>query len=526
LPGHAGDVLNDAFETLNVLNASFRTSPQPDTFALPLDRLRMGTMVTGVHYRHPAVLANMAATVDIISGGRLDLGIGAGCNEQESGAYGIELGTLRERFDRFDEACEVLVSLLSNDITDFDGEYYQLTDAHNEPKGPQRPHPPILIGGVGEKRTLRAVARHAQIWDCSLAKTDELPHKREVLRAHCKNAGRDPEEILLSSTSAWSPAGRKTCRARSTRSSSRGSGWRSCTSRRKSALRYSPRSPKSSRRYAESQQRIRRSQVGKGRLGCIIVAVVGVVIAGSALWVITRGSTPTPGCTVSAGTDQYTLSPEQMGNAATIVGVGTKQGLPAHAATIAIATALQESKLRNLPGGDRDSVGLFQQRPSQGWGTVEQISNPVYSATAFYQKLASQPDWTELSVTVAAQRVQRSGAPDAYAQWESEARAIAMALTGQQAAALTCHDITVGAPVTDLVALANAELGTAQLSGRHPAAQGWSISSWLVAHAISVGVDTVTYDGRTWTAASGSWTAPGASDGMLSLHLVPANPAS
>jgi F420-dependent oxidoreductase-like protein len=162
-------------------------------------RLRMGTMVTGIHYRHPAVLANMAATVDIISGGRLDLGIGAGWNEQESGAYGIELGTLRERFDRFDEACEVLVSLLSKDITNFDGKYYQLTDAHNEPKGPQRPHPPILIGGVGEKRTLRAVARHAQIWDCSLAKTDELPHKREVLSAHCEDAGRDPAEILLSS---------------------------------------------------------------------------------------------------------------------------------------------------------------------------------------------------------------------------------------------------------------------------------------------------------------------------------------
>jgi F420-dependent oxidoreductase-like protein len=162
-------------------------------------RLRMGTMVTGIHYRHPAVLANMASTVDIISNGRLDLGIGAGWNEEESGAYGIELGSLRERFDRFDEACEVIISLLSKDITDFDGKYYRLTEAHNEPKGPQRPHPPILIGGAGEKRTLRAVARHAQIWDCSLAKTEELPHKRDVLRAHCDEAGRDPGEILLSS---------------------------------------------------------------------------------------------------------------------------------------------------------------------------------------------------------------------------------------------------------------------------------------------------------------------------------------
>jgi predicted benzoate:H+ symporter BenE len=95
-----------------------------------------------------------------------------------------------------------------------------------------------------------------------------------------------------------------------------------------------------------------------------------------------------------------------------------------------------------------------------------------------------------------------------------------VALTGQQPAALTCHDITVGAPATDLVTLANAELGTAQLSGPHPAAQGWAISGWLVAHAVAVGVDKVTFDGRTWTAASGSWSAPGVADGILSLHQV------
>ncbi|MEI6253726.1 MAG: LLM class flavin-dependent oxidoreductase, partial [Mycobacteriaceae bacterium] len=101
-------------------------------------RLRLGTLVTGIHYRHPAVLANMAATLDIISGGRLELGIGAGWNEEESGAYGIELGTLTERFDRFEEACQVLIGLLSQDTTDFDGRFYQLTAARNEPKGPQR----------------------------------------------------------------------------------------------------------------------------------------------------------------------------------------------------------------------------------------------------------------------------------------------------------------------------------------------------------------------------------------------------
>ena len=162
-------------------------------------RLRMGTMVTGIHYRHPAVLANMAATLDIISEGRLDLGIGAGWNQQESGAYGIELGTLRQRFDRFDEACQVLVGLLSQEVTSFDGEYYTLTEARNEPKGPQRPHPPILIGGTGEKRTLRTVARHARIWDCSLASNEDLPRKIEVLQRHCDEVGRDRSEIALSS---------------------------------------------------------------------------------------------------------------------------------------------------------------------------------------------------------------------------------------------------------------------------------------------------------------------------------------
>ena len=123
--------------------------------------LRLGTLVTGIHYRHPAVLANMAAALDVISNGRLELGIGAGWNEEESGAYGIELGSIKERFDRFEEACEVLTSLLSNETTNFDGKFYQLKDARNEPKGPQRPHPPICIGGSGEKRTLRITAQYA-----------------------------------------------------------------------------------------------------------------------------------------------------------------------------------------------------------------------------------------------------------------------------------------------------------------------------------------------------------------------------
>jgi F420-dependent oxidoreductase-like protein len=161
-------------------------------------RLRLGTLVTGIHYRHPAVLANMAAALDVISNGRLELGIGAGWNEEESGGYGIELGTVKERLDRFEEACEVLVGLLSQETTDFDGKFYRLKGARNEPKGPQRPHPPICIGGSGEKRTLRITAKYAQHWNFGGGTAEEFAHKRDVLAGHCMDIGRDPKEITLS----------------------------------------------------------------------------------------------------------------------------------------------------------------------------------------------------------------------------------------------------------------------------------------------------------------------------------------
>ena len=131
------------------------------------NRIRIGCMVNGVHYRHPAVLANMASALDIVSQGRFELGLGAGWNELESSAYGIELGTLKERFDRFDEALTVISSLLAEEHTSFSGKYYSLQDARNEPKGPQQPLP-ICIGGTGEKRTLRSVAHHASHWNLSL----------------------------------------------------------------------------------------------------------------------------------------------------------------------------------------------------------------------------------------------------------------------------------------------------------------------------------------------------------------------
>jgi F420-dependent oxidoreductase-like protein len=170
-------------------------------------RLRLGLLVTGIHYRHPAVLANMAATTDIISDGRLELGVGAGWNEQESGAYGIELGTMRERLDRFDEACEVVISMLSQEVTDYHGDYYHLTGARCEPRPLQTPHPPIVIGGVGEKRILPAVARHAQQWDASAAvAAGDFERKREILHERCREIGRDPGEIVTSAHVWFDPA--------------------------------------------------------------------------------------------------------------------------------------------------------------------------------------------------------------------------------------------------------------------------------------------------------------------------------
>jgi len=161
-------------------------------------RLRFGTLVTGNVYRHPAVLANMAATLDVISGGRLELGIGAGWNEEECSAYGIDLPPLKERFDRFDEACEVIISLLSNETTDFAGRHYRLTAARCEPKPVQRPHPPICIGGGGERRTLRAVARFAQHWNIPGGGPELFKRKRDVLAGHCADIGRDVDEITTS----------------------------------------------------------------------------------------------------------------------------------------------------------------------------------------------------------------------------------------------------------------------------------------------------------------------------------------
>ncbi|MDX6219228.1 MAG: hypothetical protein QOJ48_909 [Frankiales bacterium] len=220
-----------------------------------------------------------------------------------------------------------------------------------------------------------------------------------------------------------------------------------------------------------------------------------------------------PTCTSGA----VALTLEQAANAATIAAVGKRLGMPDHAVTIALATALQESKLRNLHYGDRDSLGLFQQRPSQGWGTPAQVQDPVQASTSFYRHLSRISGWEALPVTVAAQRVQHSGAPDAYAQWEAASRQLAQALTGELPAAFACQFQSAPHPGggVQVQQRATVELGPGGLSRTGTQAQTWTTASWLVAQASTYGLSTVSVSGMTWTAKRGTWLANPKAAGLV-----------
>jgi F420-dependent oxidoreductase-like protein len=163
--------------------------------AVALPRVTIGSLVSGNTYRHPAVLAKHAASVDVISGGRIVLGVGAGWQENEHVAYGIEFGTTAERFDRFEEACAILRSLVDQPFTTFAGRFYNLADAPLDPK-PVGPFP-LLIAGGGERRTMRIAARYADEWN-AWTTPEVLARKMKVLDAHCESEGRDPEGIRRS----------------------------------------------------------------------------------------------------------------------------------------------------------------------------------------------------------------------------------------------------------------------------------------------------------------------------------------
>ncbi|MET9950952.1 hypothetical protein ABZ135_05300 [Streptomyces sp. NPDC006339] len=255
------------------------------------------------------------------------------------------------------------------------------------------------------------------------------------------------------------------------------------------------------------------------------------------------GSKGAPRCSIGSGANRYEFTPEQASNAATIAAVGTSRGLPERAVTIALATALQESALRNIEHGDRDSLGLFQQRPSQGWGTPEQILDPVYSSGKFYEGLEKVPGYSRLPLTVAAQKVQRSGFPQAYAKHEPDATLLSAALTGRAPASLICTaDVQEGRPGdparvrTELVRAFGEETAPRQApkgagaaganAGAAPAVElsvpvrdsrgarerrGWELAQWAVARADELRIAEVAYGDRVWVAddASGAWEPAG-----------------
>ncbi|QGV78737.1 hypothetical protein EIZ62_11125 [Streptomyces ficellus] len=257
----------------------------------------------------------------------------------------------------------------------------------------------------------------------------------------------------------------------------------------------------------------------------VALAVLLALVAYVVVQYVTGGK-DAPHCVVGGGNSTYRFTPEQASNAATISAVGTSRGMPERAVTIALATALQESALRNIRYGDRDSLGLFQQRPSQGWGTEKQILDPVFSAGKFYDHLAKVPGYSRLPLTVAAQRVQRSGFPQAYAKHEPDAALLAAALTGRSPASLTCTAGSGPVPAGD-PAKVRAELkrafgalppggaapdisvpvgaraaGTAGPEGATSAGgsrAGWELAQWAVARADALGLAEVSYAGRVWS---------------------------
>ena len=161
--------------------------------ARDVPRVRLGTLVAGNTYRHPAVLANMVATLDNLADGRVVLGLGAGWQQNEHEAYGLDYGNVGSRLDRLEEACQIIKGLFSNEHFSFNGEHYQLQDAPLEPK-PQQTKMPLMIGGGGEKRTLKITAQYADEWNV-WGDVDILRHKMGVLDQHCESVGRDPQEV-------------------------------------------------------------------------------------------------------------------------------------------------------------------------------------------------------------------------------------------------------------------------------------------------------------------------------------------
>lgn len=248
-------------------------------------------------------------------------------------------------------------------------------------------------------------------------------------------------------------------------------------------------------------------RAGRRRRRRLSVTLTALVLLLAAAFGVHRLVNPpiTPGCAVAAGGVTLSLDTDQAAIADTIAAEAIRMRLPADAVTVALAAALQESGLHNLDYGDRDSVGVFQQRPSQGWGARASLLQPSYAAVAFYRRLVQVPGWQRMDPGVAAQAVQRSSTPDAYSSWDDQAQTMANVLTGGVPAGLACRFPAGPAhgSSTAVDGWAASELGAA------PAGRGWAGATWLVAHADEIGVSRVSYAGRTWTARGGTWSAGG-----------------
>ena len=255
-------------------------------------------------------------------------------------------------------------------------------------------------------------------------------------------------------------------------------------------------------------------RIGGWVLALTVMGLLAALIATVVIWIarwqprIPEPLLPAQGCQVSVDGFSSFLTWEQSENASIIVGESIRRGLPARAATIALVTAYQESDLRNLDYGDRDSVGVFQQRPSQGWGTVEQIMDPWYSSGKFYEKLVQVTDWESGVINDVAQAVQRSGFPDAYAQHESKGRAWASALTGYSPAAVSCLDRSEGAAnpgiITDFIATvwgASAGASTTEVGLQVATTSDtmtWSVAQLAMMRGSSAGLASIQAGEQIW----------------------------
>lgn len=237
-------------------------------------------------------------------------------------------------------------------------------------------------------------------------------------------------------------------------------------------------------------------------------------------------------CTVTVDERAVHLDEEQAANAATITAVGLRRGIPERGLVVALATAWQESKLHNIDYGDRDSLGLFQQRPSQGWGTEEEVLDPRYASNKFFEKLERIPGWEDMRITDAAQAVQLSAYPEEYQQWAEDSQVMVSAYIGDADGALTCRHSTDHETEPSVAALTAALLNdwgddtvyTEDADGVsvpvNDTRDGWQYAAWLVAHSHGHAVTTVEYDGVTWTSSDGEWVRSDSGNG--DTHAVTA----